>query len=185
MYRLPLFTALSCLFSVLLTSTTTPLSVPVYQEVVTVAERSIAQLRNVTVQYLQAVDKEKPKKQRGQWQANPDSTQFTFCGDFLLYNRKTVKHPLGEITYRTTIDLKEGKYRYTADSVFFQAYQRNRYSRYVPSRQPAVAWPQAQVGFSEKEQQRVLAGLTNRFQAFKNFMHAQSQPNESLSKVKW
>ena len=161
----------------LLTSATIPLNAPVYQEVVTVAELSLDQLRNNTVAYLCALDEEKRKKQRGKWKANADSTQFIFDCNFLLYNRKTVKHPLGEVTYRTTIDLKEGKYRYTADSVFFQEYRRDRYSRYVPSRQPAVSWLEVQSDFSEKEKQRVLVSLSTRFQAFSKFIHAQHQAN--------
>ena len=163
------------LFAIALISATKPLNTPVYQEVVTVAERSVSQLQTGAIHYLQALDEEKRKKQRGKWRANADSTQFTFDSNFLLYNRKTVKHPLGEITYRTTIDLKEGKYRFTADSVFFQPYRRDRYSRYVPSRQPAVSWWQAQSDFSEKEKQRVLASLSTRFQAFSKFMQAQGQ----------
>lgn len=161
----------------LLTSATTLLNAPVYQEVVTVSEQSLGQLRNNTVAYLRALDEEKRKKQRGKWQAGTDSTQFTFDSNFLLYNRKTVKHPLGEVTYRTTINLKEGKYRYTADSVFFQEYRRNRYSRYIPSRQPAVSWLEVQSDFSEKEKQRVLAILSTRFQAFSKFMHTQRPIN--------
>ena len=170
MYRL----LVACI-CVLLTGATAPMSIPVYQEVVTVAEQSLDQLQGNTKRYLQALDKEKRKKQRGQWQANTDSTAFMFDSNFLLYNRKTVKHPLGEIAYRVTIDLKEGKYRYTADSVFFQSYRRNRYSRYVPSRQPATAWSKAQLDFSEKERQRVLASLDAQFQTFKQFMNTQVQ----------
>lgn len=156
---------------------------PLYQEVVT-AVQSVEQLRSGTVQYLEALDNEKLKKQRGKWQANADSTQFTFTADFLIYNRKAVKHPLGEVTYRTTVDLKEGKYRYTADSAFFQAYRRNRYSRYVPSRQSAVAWAQAQANLSDKERQRVHQVLDARFQSFREFMQSHSSlttasPNES------
>ena len=149
---------------------------PLYQEVVATAGQSVDQLRSHTQHYLHALDQEKRKKQRQQWQANADSTTFTFDTHFLLYNRKTVRHPLGEITYRTTIDLKAGKYRYTADSVFFQAYRRDRYSRYVPSRQPAVAWSEALPDFSAKERQRVLVFLRTQFQAFKECMQAQSQP---------
>lgn len=161
----------------ILTSATTPHDTPVYQEVVTVAELSLSQLRSNTVAYLHVLDQEKRKKHRGEWQADTDSTQFTFNSNFLLYNRKTVKHPLGEITYRTTIDLKEGKYRYTADSVFFQEYRRDRYSRYVPSRRPASSWLEVQSDFSEKEKQRVLASLSTRFQSFSKFMHAQRPVN--------
>ena len=145
---------------------------PLYQEVVTAPAQSVEQLRSATKQYLAALDKEKPKKQRGQWQANADSTQFAFADEFLLYNRKAVKHPLGQITYRTTIDLKEGKYRYTADSAFFQEYQRNRYSRYVPSRRSPVAWEQAAINFSDKEQQRIRQTLEARFEAFRKFMQS-------------
>ncbi len=145
---------------------------PLYQQVVTTPAQSVVQLRRATKQYLAALDKEKPKKQRGQWHANADSTQFTFTADFLLYNRKAVKHPLGQITYRTRIDLKQGKYRYTADSAFFHEYQRNRYSRYVPSRRAAVAWEQAVVSFSDKEQQRVHQTLDARFEAFQEFMQS-------------
>ena len=145
---------------------------PLYQEVVTAPAQSVEQLRSATKQYLAALDKEKPKKQRGQWQANADSTQFTFADEFLLYNRKAVKHPLGQVTYRTTIDLKEGKYRYTADSAFFQEYRRDRYSRYVPSRRSPVAWEQAVASFSDKEQQRVHQTLEARFEAFREFMQS-------------
>ncbi len=144
---------------------------PLYQEVVT-AGQSVDQLRRGTVHYLKALDDEKPKKQRGQWQANADSTQFTFTDNFLLYNRKAVKHPLGQLTYRTIVDLKEGKYRYTADSAFFREYRRNRYSRYVPSRHSAVAWEQANVNLSDKEQQRVHQTLEARFEAFREFMQS-------------
>ncbi len=151
-----------------LSSASVPIS-PLYQEVVT-AVQSVEQLRQGTVQYLEALDDEKPKKQRGRWQANADSTQFTFVDEFLLYNRKAVKHPLGEVIYRTTVDLKEGKYRYTADSAFFQEYRRNRYSRYVPSRHSPVAWEQVQPTFSDKEQQRVHQTLDARFQAFREFI---------------
>ncbi len=147
------------------------LTIPLYQEVVT-AGQSVAQLRRGTLEYLTALDDEKPKKQRGQWQANADSTQFTFSADFLLYNRKAVKHPTGQVTYRTTIDLKEGKYRYTADSAFFQEYRRNRYSRYVPSRRAPVAWEQAQSTFSDKERQRVRQTLHVRFESFREFMQS-------------
>lgn len=145
--------------------------VPLYQEVVT-AVQSVDQLRKGTITYLEALDEEKPKKQRGQWQANADSTQFTFTADFLLYNRKAVKHPLGQLTYRTTVDLKEGKYRYTADSAFFQEYRRDRYSRYVPSRASPVAWEQAQPTLSDKERQRIHQVLDTRFQAFREFMES-------------
>ena len=144
---------------------------PLYQEVVT-AVQSVDQLRHGTVQYLEALDDEKPKKQREQWQANADSTQFVFTADFLLYNRKAVKHPLGQITYRTTIDLKEGKYRYTADSAFFQEYRRDRYSRYVPSRRSAVAWERAVTNFSDREKQRIRQTLATRFETFREFMQS-------------
>lgn len=144
---------------------------PLYQEVVT-AVQSVEQLRRGTVQYLETLDDEKPKKQRGKWQANADSTQFTFEDDFLLYNRKAVNHPLGEVTYRTTVDLKEGKYRYTADSAFFQEYRRDRYSRYVPSRRSPVAWEQAQTALSDKERRRVHQTLDTRFQSFREFMQS-------------
>ena len=144
---------------------------PLYQEVVT-AVQSVGQLRKGTVHYLEALYEKKSKKQRGQWQANTDSTQFVFTADFLLYNRKAVKHPLGQITYRTTIDLKEGKYRYTADSAFFQEYRRNRYSRYVPSRRSPVAWEQAVASFSDKEKQRIRQTLAARFEVFREFMQS-------------
>ena len=153
---------------------------PVYQEVVEVGELPLAQLRQHTVAYLEAVDKEKPKRQRGQWQANADSTQFFFTDDFLLYNRKSVKHPVGAITYRTTIDLKAGKYRYTADSAYFKKYDRNRYSRYVPSRGPAVVWKQAQLDLSAKEQQHALHTLDSRFQSLRDFVRARVQQTLAL-----
>ena len=145
------------------------------QEVVAVDELPLAELRRSTVAYLRAADEEKPKRQRGQWRANADSSTFTYEADFLLYNRKAVKHPIGEVTYRSTINLKEGKYRYTADSAYFQEYRRNRYSRYVPSRSRPVAWEQAKQQLSEKEQQRAYRTLSTRFQAFQNFVEAYVQ----------
>lgn len=160
--------------SLLFVAATAPHYAPVYQEIVA-AELPLAELRRGTVAYLHAVDNEKPKRQRGEWQANADSTQFTYESDFLLYNRKAVKHPIGEITYRTTIDLKDGKYRYTADSAYFQAYRRDRYSRYGPSRGPAVAWETVRPELSDKEQQRAFKVFDARFHALKNFMQAQAQ----------
>ena len=157
----------------LLTGAINP-SAPVYQEVVE-AGVPLAELRRSTIAYLQAADQEKSKRHRNQWRANADSTQFTFDSDFLLYNRKAVKHPIGQVTYRTTVDLKEGKYRYTADSAFFQEYHRNRYSRYVPSRRHPVAWEQAQLELSEKEQQRAYRTLDTQFQALQSFIQAHIQ----------
>ena len=160
--------------SLLFINATVPHYAPVYQEIAT-AKLPLPELRRGTVAYLQAIDNEKPKRQRGEWYANADSTQFTYESDFLLYNRKAVKHPIGEITYRTTIHLKEGKYRYTADSAYFQEYRRNRYSRYVPSRQPAVAWETVRTELSDKEQQRAFKVFDARFQSLKNFIQAQAQ----------
>ena len=164
-----------CVCFLLLIGATVPPHTPVYQEVVTVGDLPLDQLRRSTVAYLRAVDQEKPKRHRHRWHANVDSTTFTFDSDLLLYNRKAVKHPLGEVTYRTTIDLKVGKYRYTADSAYFREYRRNRYSRYVPSRRPPVAWERAQLELSEKEQQRVYRTFNTRFQALRNFMQAHIQ----------
>ena len=152
-----------------------PPSAPVYQEVVEVGELPLAELRRSTIAYLRAADEEKPKRQRKQWHADADSSTFTYEGTFLLYNRKAVKHPIGEVTYRTTIDLKQGKYRYTADSAYFQEYRRNRYGRYVPSRSRPVAWEQARQPLSEKEQQRAYRALTTRFQALQHFVQAHIQ----------
>lgn len=163
------------LFTLFIFTGATESWVPVYREVVEAEACSLDQLRRGTVAYLEAVDQEKPKRHRGQWRANADSTQFVYDSDFLLYNRKSVKHPLGEITYRTTIDLKEGRFRYVADSAFFQQYRRDRYSRYVPARNASVAWEQARPNFSKKEQQRVFIALDTRFQSFKKFVHAQTQ----------
>ena len=163
----------SLLFALLGVLTSASVSVsPLYQEVINTPAQSVEQLRSATKQYLTTVDDEKPKKQRGKWRANADSTRFTFTTDFLLYNRRAVKHPLGQLTYRTTLELKEGKYRYTADSAFFQEYRRNRYSRYVPSRHAPVAWAQAQLALSDKEQQRVRQALDTHFQSFREFVQS-------------
>ena len=166
MYRLLLLIGVCTL----LTAVAVPTNTPLYQEVVTTTGQPVDQLRLFTQQYLAALDDSKPKRQRGEWRANADSTTFTYDSDLLLYNRKTVKSPLGELTYRTTIELKEGKYRYTADSAFFQPYRRNRYSRYVPSREPAIPWEQAQLDLPPKVQQWALATVQERFTAFQQSM---------------
>ena len=165
----------------LLVAATLPATNLLYQEVVSTNGQSVDQQRVFTKQYLVALDKDKPKRQRGEWQANADSTTYVFDSELLLYNRKTVKSPLGALTYRTTIELKEGKYRYTADSAFFQPYRRNRYSRYVPSREPATPWEQAQLALPEPVQQRALMTVRDRFAAFRQAM-AQQQTNLPASK---
>ena len=165
----------------LLFAATFPTILPLYQEVVSTTGQPIDQLRLFTKQYLEALDEEKPKRQRGEWQTNADSTTFTFDSDLLLYNRKTIKSPLGELTYRTTIELKEGKYRYTADSAFFQPYRRNRYSRYVPSREPAISWEQAQLDLPPEVQQRTLTTVQDRFATFQRHVLAQQQTTLPVS----
>ena len=142
-----------------------------FQEVVETPTHPLTNLQQYTKQYLDETAED-------QWQANADSSHFTAENDLLLYNRQGVKHPIGQVTYRITIDLKEGKYRYTVDSAFFQAYERNRYSRYVPARGASVPYEQAKLTFASKERARyekqLLEKISSRFQSFQSFVTAQN-----------
>lgn len=158
------------LFILLLTIAAT-LPFALFQEVVEAPTHPLTNLRQYTKLYLNETAED-------QWQANTDSSQFTAENDLLLYNRRSVKHPVGQITYRITIDLKEGKYRYTVDSAFFKAYERDRYSRYVPARGPAVPYEKAKLTFASQERARyekqLLEKISSRFQSFQSFVIAQN-----------
>ena len=155
-----------------------------FQEVVEAPTHPLTNLRQYTKLYLDETAED-------QWQASADSSQFIAQNDLLLYNRQSVKHPVGQVTYRITIDLKEGKYRYTVDSAFFRAYERNRYSRYVPTRGAAIPYEEAKLTFPSKERSRyekqLLEKISGRFQSFQSFVTAQNvtAPPPAASSDDW
>ena len=159
------------LLSFLLSTIAATLPFALFQEVVETPAHPLTNLRHYTKLYLDETAED-------QWQVNADSFEFTAQNDLLLYNRQSVKHPVGQVTYRLTIDLKEGKYRYTVDSAFFQAYERNRYSRYVPARGAAVPYEEAKLSFDTKEraqyEKQLLEKISSRFQSFQSFVVSQN-----------
>ncbi len=124
-----------------------------FHRVVPMTAFSLSQLRTSTYQYFQSEDYSQSKDST--LTINTDSTSFQYPQQFMLYNRSALKHPIGLLTYQSTVDLKEEKLRYVADSVYVQNYTRNRYSRYVADNeppQPLSTWLQQ---WRDKQQTRL------------------------------
>jgi len=120
-----------------------------FQRVAPMAEFSLSELQTYTQHYFQ--NEEYSAVVNPVLIANPDSTSFRFPRQFMLYNHSTLRHPVGLVTYRATVDLEEKQIRYSADSIFFQSYSRNRYSRYVPDNIPPVSFERWQPTWQEKQ----------------------------------
>ena len=128
-----------------------------FQRVAPMAAFSLSELKTYTHHYFQT--EEYSAVEEPTLTANPDSSSFQFPQQFMLYNRSVLKHPVGLVTYRATVDLKEEKIRYSADSVYFQSYSRNRYSRYVPDNIPPVPLKKWEGTLQEKQSERYNAQI--------------------------
>jgi hypothetical protein len=147
--------AISLFFTLVLMSAR--ISEALFQRVVPMAAFSLSELKTYSKQHFQNEDF--TSVEDATLTANPDSTTFQFPQQFMLYNRSMLKHPIGLITYRATVELKEEKLRYSADSVYFQSYSRNRYSRYVPDNIPPVPLERWQQTWQDKESERYTAQI--------------------------
>lgn len=128
-----------------------------FQKVVSLPTFSLTQLRSFSLSYL--TGEQFTDRHQHSFRANADSTTFTYQEEFMVYNRSVLKHPVGKVSYRATLDLKEEKIRYSSDSVFFREYFRNRYSRYVPANKPPITlgdWKRQWTGKQPKQFQSQL-----------------------------
>lgn len=153
-WSLTLF-VISAAFSTLLMGA--QMSEVLFQRVVPMATFSLSNLKTYTQQHFQ--NEEYTSVDEPVLEVNADSTSFQFPQQFMLYNRSMLKHPIGLVTYRATVDLKEEKIRYSVDSVFFQSYSRNRYSRYVPDSKPPLSLKEWKQTWQEKEGDRFAAQI--------------------------
>ena len=83
-----------------------------------------------TIEDLIGVKKSKKKKGIDSRISEVENGYETPFG-FFVYK---LKHPVFKINYKLTIEVKEGRYRYTIDNFYAQKYVRNRYGRYEPAR---------------------------------------------------
>ena len=64
---------------------------------------------------------------------DPDQVTMKNRGSFYVYKLGSVKKGIaGAVEYDLTIELKEGRYRYTITNFIFNEYKRNRYAKYEP-----------------------------------------------------
>lgn len=116
-----------------------------------------------------------------------DSSSYQFHSQSMIYNRSVLKHPVGQITYRTTIDLKEEKIRFTTDSVYFLEYTRNRYSRYVPVNTSPIPLSDWEESWSRNESQKfpvqLEAAINEHHQAFVHFLEKKKDIQQNTVKL--
>ena len=146
-----LLSCLAVLLTLLLSSS--QLNETYFQQVVPMTAFSLSQLQDYTKQYLKS--EEYTSVDDAILVANADSTMFQYPQQFMLYNRSVLKHPLGLVSYQATIDLKEEKFRYSADSVYVQNYIRNRYSRYVADNKAPRPFSEWKTRWAKKQQARL------------------------------
>ncbi|MEQ9439181.1 MAG: hypothetical protein RIG62_09030 [Cyclobacteriaceae bacterium] len=161
-----------------------PAPVP-FQKVVPMPAFSLSQLRSYSQRYFQHEDFMEDSEPL--YTANADSTSFQYPQQFMVYNRSALKHPVGSITYRATIDLKDEKIRFTTDSVYFLPYVRNRYSRYVPENSPPMPLSEWQQQWSGKQGERfqtqIETKLEEHLQAFVVYVQEQKETQVNAKKL--
>ncbi|WKN40898.1 hypothetical protein [Tunicatimonas pelagia] len=146
-----------------------------FQQVVPMTAFSLTQLKSYTQQYFQSEDY--TQSEDSALVISVDSTSFRFPQQFMLYNRSALKHPVGLLTYRATVDLKEGKLRYAADSIYVQNYTRNRYSRYVADKNSPQLLSEWLPKWRDKQQdqleEQIQASLEDQLQQLVDALHRQ------------
>lgn len=154
---------LSCLVVVLVIFlVSVQLNQSYFQRVVPMTAFSLSQLKSYTNQHFQSEGY--TQSEDSTLIVGADSASFQYPQQFMLYNRSALKHPVGLLMYQATVELKEEKIRYSADSIFVQNYIRNRYSRYVAdnkSPQPLSEWQQR---WRDKQQDRLNQQIEKSFE---------------------
>lgn len=76
--------------------------------------------------------KKKKKKSKSEKEIIRDESSVAMEKSTLVYSKSIAKHPLGNVTYTYTVEVKDNKYRYIFSSMVFTPYERNRYGKFEP-----------------------------------------------------
>jgi hypothetical protein len=101
-----------------------------YSQVVAVENTSQELLFSNAFSYLESLVENHKNLKKGPY-ANEDSTEVYLPLEYTVYKDFPVHSPHGKIKYSFRISVKEGRYRYIADSFVFYYLERNRYGRFV------------------------------------------------------
>ena len=131
--KLTFLFAVCCLTAVAQTTKPLPtneLGQLTYSEIVPVENASKELLFTNALNYLESLVDNHKNLKKGPY-VSEDSTELYLPLAYTVYKDFPVHSPHGKIKYQFKVSVKEGRYRYVADSFVFYYLERNRYGKFV------------------------------------------------------